>query len=311
MVDTKRPTRYQYSNTARIDNFASFLFVRTSKKQEDASENFVVSNTPNGPLSSGLVPEVLNNQVMYNPSARPMERALIGGELVNNDDNDSLSDDNCFSPTNNEDDEEQIDSEIPSSLSGDREGNNISVDDSPPDANATIMTPNTGRHVSDALKVKIKLMKIMRNHRIPLVAEKEFTIADYGIYDQMQEMFDEYGTMLTVNTAFKVRLLNYLIQSLQSDPVGAEALVLNHEATSLQQLSEWGMQMNQGQFPQLKDRLLSKVFGDQKVILNVMMLVYNYQTSTAGHNQKLNDFIHKKEGLHLCQQANQGGSQLF
>eukprot|EP00536_Pseudo-nitzschia_multiseries_P009138 jgi/Psemu1/200010/e_gw1.249.34.1 len=102
------------------------------------------------------------------------------------------------------------------------------------------------------------------------------TVADYGVYDQMQEMFDEYGAMLTFDAAFKVRLSNYLIQSLQADQVGAEALVLNHEATSLRQLSEWGMRMIQGQFPRLKDRLLLEDFGDRKVILYVMMLLYNY-----------------------------------
>eukprot|EP00536_Pseudo-nitzschia_multiseries_P013783 jgi/Psemu1/36387/gm1.36387_g len=123
------------------------------------------------------------------------------------------------------------------------------------------------------------------------------TIADYGLYDQMQEMFDdEYGAMLLVNAAFKVRLSNYLIQSSQADQqVGAEALVLNREATLLWQLSEWGMQMIQGQFPRLKDRLILEDFGDQKVILNVMMLLYNYQTSTVGYNQILNIFMHKKD----------------
>eukprot|EP00536_Pseudo-nitzschia_multiseries_P012703 jgi/Psemu1/32882/gm1.32882_g len=109
-------------------------------------------------------------------------------------------------------------------------------------------------------------------------------------------MFDEYGAMLTVDAAFKVRLSNYLIQSSQADQVGAEALVLNREATSLRQLSEWGMQMIQGQFPRLKDRLLLEDFGDRKVILNVMMLLYNYQTSTVGHNQILNVFMQKKNG---------------
>eukprot|EP00536_Pseudo-nitzschia_multiseries_P009576 jgi/Psemu1/23598/gm1.23598_g len=106
------------------------------------------------------------------------------------------------------------------------------------------------------------------------------TIANYGVYDQMQEMFDEYGAMLTVNATFKVRLTNYLIQSLQSNQVGAEALVLNREATLFRHLSE----------------LLLEDFGDQKVILNVMMLLYNYQTSTVGHNQILNVFMHKKDG---------------
>eukprot|EP00536_Pseudo-nitzschia_multiseries_P006087 jgi/Psemu1/14415/gm1.14415_g len=109
------------------------------------------------------------------------------------------------------------------------------------------------------------------------------TIADYGIYDQVQKMFDEYGAMVTVDLAFKVRLTNYLIQSLQSDPVDTEALVLNREATLLWQLSEF----------------LLEDFGDQnvtKVIHNVGCF-HNYQTSTVGHhNQILNVFMHKKVG---------------
>eukprot|EP00536_Pseudo-nitzschia_multiseries_P003503 jgi/Psemu1/7965/gm1.7965_g len=78
-----------------------------------------------------------------------MEPALIGQEL-NNGDNDSVSDDNCFSP-NNEDEEEAIG----------KEGNNTPDDDFPPDLNMAIMTPNAGRHASDRVKVKIKLIKII------------------------------------------------------------------------------------------------------------------------------------------------------
>eukprot|EP00536_Pseudo-nitzschia_multiseries_P001358 jgi/Psemu1/3187/gm1.3187_g len=92
----------------------------------------------------------------------------------------------------------------------------------------------------------------------------------------MQEMFDEYGAMLTVDAAFKVRLSNYLIQSLQADQVGAKALMGNSGG--------------------LKDRLLLEDFGDQKVILNMMMLLYNYQTSTVDHNQILNVSMYKKDG---------------
>eukprot|EP00536_Pseudo-nitzschia_multiseries_P011417 jgi/Psemu1/28838/gm1.28838_g len=136
-----------YYRCLGVDDFTSSAFIRKSKKQEDANEK--------------LVPEVLNNQVMYDLSVEPTEHALIGRELVNNeDDNDSVSDDNCFSPKN-EDDKEGI------------EDNNMAVDDSPPDSNKAIVTPNAGRHLADKLKVEIKLMKTMWNHSIPLVAEKE------------------------------------------------------------------------------------------------------------------------------------------
>eukprot|EP00536_Pseudo-nitzschia_multiseries_P000904 jgi/Psemu1/2092/gm1.2092_g len=135
-------------------DFASSLFIRKSKKLEDASQQLGLTNTRNGPHSSGgTLPEVLDNQNMYDPSVKPMERALIVQELVNNeDDNDSVFDDNCFSP-NDDNEEEGIDStEVPPSLSVRSEGNNVDVDDSHRDSNTAITTPNVGRNMSDELK---------------------------------------------------------------------------------------------------------------------------------------------------------------
>eukprot|EP00536_Pseudo-nitzschia_multiseries_P015205 jgi/Psemu1/41617/gm1.41617_g len=124
-------------------DFASSIFIRKSKKPQNASDKLGLMNTRNNPLSSGRVPELLDSQVLYDRS-----------KLANiEDDDDSVLDDNLFSP-NNDDEEEVIDSKFSPCLSVDREGDNIA-------------------HVSDELKVKIKLMKIMQNHSIPLVAEKE------------------------------------------------------------------------------------------------------------------------------------------
>eukprot|EP00536_Pseudo-nitzschia_multiseries_P014874 jgi/Psemu1/40422/gm1.40422_g len=140
-----------YKESLGVDDFASSLFIRKSKKPEDASDKLGLTNTPNGPLSSGLLPEVLDNQVMFNPSVETIDHSLIGRELANiEDDNDSVSDDNLFSP-NNYDKKEVIDSELPLSLSVDREGNSISVNDSPSSLSTVIMTPNARRHVSDKL----------------------------------------------------------------------------------------------------------------------------------------------------------------
>eukprot|EP00536_Pseudo-nitzschia_multiseries_P008942 jgi/Psemu1/21880/gm1.21880_g len=66
---------------------------KSSKKKEDATEQLGLTNTPNNPLGSDLVPEVLPHQVMYDPSAKPMERVLICQE---SNDNDSVSNDNFF-----------------------------------------------------------------------------------------------------------------------------------------------------------------------------------------------------------------------
>eukprot|EP00536_Pseudo-nitzschia_multiseries_P013526 jgi/Psemu1/35450/gm1.35450_g len=95
------------------------------------------------------------------------------------------------------------------------------------------------------------------------------TISDYGIYEKMEDMFIKYSCGERIPHP-----------ELPTYADNAATLLLNHEATSLPQLSEWGMQMIQG----------------QKVIVHLAILLYNYQTCMIGHNQILNVFMHKKDG---------------
>ena len=56
--------------------------------------------------------------------------------------------------------------------------------------------------------------------------------------------------------------------------------------------------MIQGQFPRMKDNLQLEEFGERKVILQLMVLLYNYQASKVGINQILNTFMSKTEGFY-------------
>ena len=94
-------------------------------------------------------------------------------------------------------------------------------------------------------------------------------MAEYGIYQKMEQLHDKYGVKVVVNSSFKISGKPYLIQSSQDDPTdtGAPGVKLNRAATSVQQLSEHGMRMIQGQFPRLlKDPMLYEEFGERKVI---------------------------------------------
>ena len=82
-----------------------------------------------------------------------------------------------------------------------------------------------------------------------------------------------------------------MVQSSQQDPMNAPGITLNRAATYVRQLSEHGMRMIQGQFPRLKDRMRFKEFGVRKVILKLMMLLYNYQTGQVGINHILNSYM--------------------
>ena len=59
---------------------------------------------------------------------------------------------------------------------------------------------------------------------------------------------------------------------------------------AVRQLSEWGMRMIQGQFPRVKDKLRFEEWGERKVILRLMVHLYNFQTDQVGMNQILNTF---------------------
>eukprot|EP00536_Pseudo-nitzschia_multiseries_P013007 jgi/Psemu1/33833/gm1.33833_g len=120
-----------------------------------------------------------------------------------------------------------------------------------------------------------------------------------SVFDKAEELFFKYHVMVCVNSAFSVYTGRHhcLVQSLQiGDLDTPEALLFNQEATAVCRLSEWGMQMIQGQFLHLKAKLILEKFGDQKIIMNLVILLYNYQTSILGHNQILNVFMHQTEG---------------
>ena len=68
---------------------------------------------------------------------------------------------------------------------------------------------------------------------------------------------------------------------------------MSRDATSVCQLSEWGMHQIQAKFPCLKDHicLTYKELEERKITLNLMVLLYNFQTARGGMNQILNTYM--------------------
>ena len=125
-------------------------------------------------------------------------------------------------------------------------------------------------------------------------------MSDYGIYRKMERLFHQHGGVkVCVDSAFKMGDREFLIKSSQQDPIdNHRGVVLNRAATSLRQLSEHGMRMIQGQFPRLKDPVQFEEFGERKVILHLMVLLYNYQTGQVGINHIKNSFMSCTKGFH-------------
>ncbi len=56
-------------------------------------------------------------------------------------------------------------------------------------------------------------------------------------------------------------------------------------ATSMRQAAEWGMQAFQSLFPQVKDRFVYEERGERRLIMKMMVLLYNLRANIVGINQ--------------------------
>ena len=65
--------------------------------------------------------------------------------------------------------------------------------------------------------------------------------ADYGVYDDLGLIYDKFGATVVVDSAFTKAEHDFLIRSSQQDPETEEDILVNKDATSIRQLSEWGM----------------------------------------------------------------------
>jgi hypothetical protein len=119
------------------------------------------------------------------------------------------------------------------------------------------------------------------------------TMAQYGVYRKLQKLFKNYGAIVVVDSELSEKDYPFLIKSSQEDPAGKPEAVLAHrDATSIRQLSEWGMRMIQAQFPRVTKPIQYEVKGEHRVILHLIVLLYNFQTNEIGINQILNSFMH-------------------
>ena len=121
-------------------------------------------------------------------------------------------------------------------------------------------------------------------------------IADYGFYEPLETIFIRDGGKVVVDSAFKVINAPYLIKSSNVDPMDLESIAINSNATSVRQLSEWGMRIIQSSYPRLKEPLSYEEDGDRMIVLKLMVNLYNFQAEMIGQNQIFNSYIESQDG---------------
>ena len=115
------------------------------------------------------------------------------------------------------------------------------------------------------------------------------------VYTLVDDIYLRIGSKIVVDSAFASDGRPSLYKSHQNnfDQRGNQRQnpLLHRQATSVRQLSEWGMRGLQGLFPRLKDRLQYEERGERRIILEMVVLLFNFRTSTVGLNQIQSTFM--------------------
>ena len=118
-----------------------------------------------------------------------------------------------------------------------------------------------------------------------------------NIYEKLSNVYESNGGKCAVDSAFSMKRYPFLVKSSQSDPPAdnpaefARGVRLNAEATAMRQSAEWGMRSLQASFPRLKGRFIFEKFGERRVILKMMVLLYNLRARMVGINQIRNTYM--------------------
>ena len=114
------------------------------------------------------------------------------------------------------------------------------------------------------------------------------TMAIFGeVYDRCKHFYTRFDVRGVVDSAFTTKNADYFIKSAQTPPENgdAEEMLIFQEATSVRQMSEWGMRAFQGSWPRLKDRMLYEERGERSIILQVIARLHNLRANLVGINQ--------------------------
>lgn len=126
------------------------------------------------------------------------------------------------------------------------------------------------------------------------------------IYSKVDDVFNRLGSKIVVDSAFasdgRPSLYKSHQQNFDRRGIQRQNADVHRQATSVRQLSEWGMRGFQGSFPRLKDRLKYEERGERRIILEMIVLLYNFRASTVGLNQIQSTFM-----PHLERSANNFG----
>ena len=113
-----------------------------------------------------------------------------------------------------------------------------------------------------------------------------------GMYEKLEQVFEETGGKVVVDSAFHLANNEFIINSGQNVLVGNQQVVVRaRDATSIRQSSEWGMRQFQAFFPQMKDEFHLETQGERRIILLLVVYLFNFRTNLVGFNQMRSTYM--------------------
>jgi hypothetical protein len=113
-----------------------------------------------------------------------------------------------------------------------------------------------------------------------------------NIYDKLGTIYNLTGGKCTVDSAFARNTYPFLIKSRKPSPdMTLDDIEVARDATSMRQSSEWGMRAFQSSFPRIKDRITIEYRGQRKLMMKLMIHLYNLRTRKVGINEILNVYM--------------------
>ncbi len=131
-------------------------------------------------------------------------------------------------------------------------------------------------------------------------AQHDSTVCELGgIYEKLEHVYNETGGICTVDSAFRVKNAPYLIKSSQQTEIGEgeteeeilDSIRVKRAATSMRQAAEWGMRALQSSFPRMQDRIVYEERGERRIMMKMMILLYNFRARLVGINQIKNVYM--------------------
>jgi hypothetical protein len=113
-----------------------------------------------------------------------------------------------------------------------------------------------------------------------------------SIYNKLEEVNNMSGGKCTVDSAFTRNNYPFLIKSCKPLlDVSINDMEVAKDANSMRQSAEWGMHAFQALFPSIKDSITLEYRGQCKLMMKLIIHLYNLHTRKVDNNQILNVYI--------------------